>query len=191
MAEETTPAAPAAPKKAAPRKPAATRKAATAAPASDNQSAGKRASSKPAAAKVRETAKAATGKVKAEAATIAGKAKTAARDYASQGKARTEETLDTVSGLIHDAAGTVDERLGADYGEYVRKAASVVASLSGNLKKKDVEQLVDDTRDFVRKSPAVAIGAAAAIGFILVRLAKSGSDEKTARNRKDKPGKQA
>jgi ElaB/YqjD/DUF883 family membrane-anchored ribosome-binding protein len=34
--------------------------------------------------------------------------------------------------------------------------------------------MVEDTRQFVRKSPAVAIGAAAAIGFVLARLVRSG-----------------
>jgi ElaB/YqjD/DUF883 family membrane-anchored ribosome-binding protein len=40
---------------------------------------------------------------------------------------------------------------------------------------KDIDDLIADARNFVRKNPAVAIGAAAAIGFILTRLIKVGT----------------
>ena len=43
--------------------------------------------------------------------------------------------------------------------------------------------LIDDTRDFVRKSPAIAIGIAAVAGFALVRLLKTGLDDVGARGR--------
>ena len=42
---------------------------------------------------------------------------------------------------------------------------------------KTVDDLIDDTRDFVRKSPGIAIGIAAVAGFMLVRLIKTGLDD--------------
>ena len=42
---------------------------------------------------------------------------------------------------------------------------------------KDPDELIDDTREFVRKSPGVALAGAAIIGFALVRLVKSGLDQ--------------
>ncbi len=42
---------------------------------------------------------------------------------------------------------------------------------------KDADELIDDTREFVRKSPGVALAGAAIIGFALVRLVKSGLDQ--------------
>ncbi len=48
------------------------------------------------------------------------------------------------------------------------------------LKGKDVDDLVEDTRKFIREKPAVAIGAAAAVGFVLMRLMKAGSGNKDA-----------
>ena len=101
-----------------------------------------------------------------------------AHELAAQGKDRATGALDNVARLIGDAAGTVDERVGAQYGDYTRKAAEAVASFASTLKGKDVDDLVKDAGDFVKKSPAVAIGAAAAVGFVLARLIKAGSDDK-------------
>lgn len=96
------------------------------------------------------------------------------RDVASQGKDRATEALDSVSRLVSETADTVDDRLGAQYGDYVRRAGIALEGLNDSIRGKQVDELFDDARNLVRKSPAVAIGAAAAIGFLLVRLVKSG-----------------
>lgn len=97
-----------------------------------------------------------------------------ARAYAAEGKDKATDALDNLAKLVNDAAGTVDQQVGAQYGDYARKAADLVSGLSSSLQAKDVDALVADAGEFVRKSPAVAIGAAAALGFVLVRLVKSG-----------------
>jgi ElaB/YqjD/DUF883 family membrane-anchored ribosome-binding protein len=102
-----------------------------------------------------------------------------ARDYALVGKDRAVEGLDNVQRLISDAADTVEAKVGAQYGTYIRQAADSVASFADLVRDKDVDQLLGDARDLVRKSPAVAIGAAAAIGFVLARVAKAGFDTPT------------
>ncbi|WP_343525170.1 hypothetical protein [Sphingomonas sp.] len=93
---------------------------------------------------------------------------------AGDGKAKAGSALDQVAQLLNDAAGQVDEKLGSQYGQYARSAADTVTSLSGAIKDKDVEELLDDARAFVSKSPAVAIGIAAALGFVLARVVQSG-----------------
>lgn len=97
-----------------------------------------------------------------------------ARDVASQGKERAAEALDSVSRMVSETADTVDERLGPQYGNYVRKAADALDGFNDSIRNKQVDELFDDARNLVRQSPAVAIGAAAAIGFLLVRLVRSG-----------------
>ena len=99
-----------------------------------------------------------------------------AREFADTGKQRATGALDQLSQMLHDAAAQVDERLGAQYGEYARTAAGQVSGFADQLKAKDVDALVDDARDYVRKSPAVAIGIAAAVGFVVARLVQSGVD---------------
>lgn len=96
------------------------------------------------------------------------------QSLAGDGKAKAGSALDQVAQLLNDAAGQVDEKLGSQYGQYARSAADTVTSLSGAIKEKDVEELLDDARAFVTKSPAVAIGVAAAVGFALARVIQSG-----------------
>ena len=98
------------------------------------------------------------------------------RTLADTGKERAVGGLDQLSQMITDAAGQVDERLGAQYGEYARSAAGLVSGFSDQIKNKDVDQLLDEAREFVRKSPGVAVGVAAALGFAVARLVQSGID---------------
>src|SRR3546814_14283600 len=77
--------------------------------------------------------------------------------------------------MLEDSAGTVDDKFGKQYGDYARSAASTVAGLASTLDQKDLEELAASTRDFVKKSPAVAVGAAAVIGFGLARMLKRGA----------------
>jgi ElaB/YqjD/DUF883 family membrane-anchored ribosome-binding protein len=111
---------------------------------------------------------------KDSAAKIGKDAVDRAKSYAEDGKARAGGALDEIVKMINDAAGTVDEKLGEQYGQYARTAADKVAGFSEGLKAKELDDLIEDARGFVQKSPAIAIGTAAAIGFVLVRLIQSG-----------------
>ena len=104
-------------------------------------------------------------------------AKDAARSAATSAKNTTGDALHGLSKLIAETAGTVDEKLGAQYGDYARKAAEAVAGAAKSLDDKDIDQLTEEARNFVRKSPAVAIGAAAIVGFVLMRMMRGSSDE--------------
>jgi ElaB/YqjD/DUF883 family membrane-anchored ribosome-binding protein len=96
------------------------------------------------------------------------------RSFAEDGKTRASDVLEELSRVVADTADSIDERLGNNYGEYARKAADSVSSLADNLRSRDVDELYDNVRSAVRKSPAVAIGIAAVVGFTLVRLVKAG-----------------
>jgi ElaB/YqjD/DUF883 family membrane-anchored ribosome-binding protein len=116
-----------------------------------------------------------------EASDLKKQATGKARTLATQGKDRAVSTLDGATSLIDDAAGTIDAKLGAQYGDYARKASETVAGIASALRSKEVEDLLEDARVFVKKSPALAIGAAVAVGFVVSRLIKAGSsDDDTA-----------
>jgi ElaB/YqjD/DUF883 family membrane-anchored ribosome-binding protein len=98
------------------------------------------------------------------------------RAYAVTGKDKATTALQDLSQVVNDAAAQIDDRLGAQYGDYARRASEAVTGLADTLRDKDVDELFDDAREIVRKSPGVAIGAAAIVGFTLVRLIKAGLD---------------
>lgn len=114
--------------------------------------------------------------VRDEAGKLGGQAGDKLRAFADDGKARATGALDEVARAIEDAAATIDEKVGAQFGGYARSASGAVSNFSETLRTKDVDDLIADARDFVRKSPAIAIGAAAAVGFVLARVLRSGVD---------------
>jgi len=123
--------------------------------------------------------KSTVAKVKETAANLVTEATGAARVAANQGKDKAGEALVGLSKAVDTAANLVEESAGATYGNYTRKASGAVADLAQTIKAKDIDDLIDDTRAFVRKQPMVAIGAAAAAGFVLMRLVKLGSGTTT------------
>jgi ElaB/YqjD/DUF883 family membrane-anchored ribosome-binding protein len=160
MAEETAPA----PKRT-------TRKTADAAAMG-----GKTAKPKSAVkASAQAAAKTTVEKVKESVGSVATEAMGAAKKAATEGKDKATEALSGMAKVVNDAAQVVEDKVGATYGNYARRAADGVSGFAENLQNKDIDDLIADARSFVRKNPAVAIGAAAAVGFVLTRLIKVGS----------------
>lgn len=189
MATKSTTAKPAA-KKPAAKKPAAKKspaKKAEAKPATsaakakftkaiDEARAGAQALGKEAQTKAvayREQIAARSGDWVEEARDIAGQAKDRAGELAKEGKAKTSDALSSIGKIVADNAGTIDEKLGVRYGDYARTAARSMQETAAKIEAKDLNELGDDAKEFVRKSPGLAIGIAAAFGFLLSRLFKS------------------
>src|SRR6185503_15709854 len=97
-----------------------------------------------------------------------------ARGFVTQGLERTAEALANVSKMVGDTAPGIEERLGADYGDYARRAAGAIENVANTIASKDPDELIDDTRNFVRNSPGIALAGAAVVGFVVARLFKSG-----------------
>jgi hypothetical protein len=126
-------------------------------------------------------------KFKSQFASLKSTASDKARDYAGQGVTHATDALDEAAKFLQDTARTVEEKLGPQYGRYGFSAADSVSGFADQLRGKDVDELVEDLRGFVRKSPAVAIGAAVGLGFILARLAKAGAGYEANENRDSRP----
>ena len=105
---------------------------------------------------------------------LAGQAGEKARGLVTQGLERTAEALANVSKMVGDTAPGIEERLGTEYGDYARRAAGAIESAANTIASKDPDELIEDTRNFVRNSPGVALAGAAVVGFVVARLLKSG-----------------
>ncbi len=97
-----------------------------------------------------------------------------ARGMVTQGLERTSEALANVSKMVGDTAAGIEERLGPEYGDYARRAAGAIENVANTIAEKDPDELIDDTRTFVRNSPGIALAGAAVVGFVVARLIKSG-----------------
>ena len=115
--------------------------------------------------------------VRDQVTSLRGQATDRLRGFADDGKGRATGLLDDFSEVINDAARSIDDKFGEDYGQYAHQAAEAVSSFAGRLREKSVDDLVDDTREVVKASPAVAIGIAAVAGFALMRILRTGMDE--------------
>ena len=97
-----------------------------------------------------------------------------ARGLVSQGLERTSETLANVAKMVGDTAPGIDERLGEEYGQYARRAAGAIENVASAIAEKNPDELIEDTRTFVRNSPGIALAGAAVVGFVVARLLKTG-----------------
>jgi ElaB/YqjD/DUF883 family membrane-anchored ribosome-binding protein len=105
---------------------------------------------------------------------LAGQAGDKARGLVTQGLERTSEALANVSRMVGDTADGIEERLGPEYGDYARRAAGAIENVANTVASKDPDELIEDTRNFVRNSPGIALAGAAVVGFVVARLVKSG-----------------
>lgn len=93
-----------------------------------------------------------------------------ATDLARQGKSKASEAIASLGKIVAENAPLIDEKLGSKYGDYARSSARSMEETATKLETKDFDELGEDAREFVRKSPGLAVGMAAAAGFLVARL---------------------
>jgi len=102
-------------------------------------------------------------------------ARAKAGELAAEGKTRASDALSGLGKLVSDNAPTLDDRFGTKYGDYARTASRKMQETAAKIEAKELDELGDDAREFVRKSPGLAIGIAAVAGFMIARLFSSNS----------------
>lgn len=125
----------------------------------------------------REKLSSASGDWLEEAKVMGDQAKERATALAKDGKSRASDAISGLGKVVADNASTIDEKLGTRYGDYARTAARTMQETAAKIEAKELDELGEDARQMVRKSPGVAIGIAAVIGFMFARLFRGGSKD--------------
>ncbi|MEM8826816.1 MAG: hypothetical protein AAGD40_07845 [Pseudomonadota bacterium] len=112
-------------------------------------------------------------KAKEQASKLASDASTKARGAAEEGKAKAAQTVNSLAQSTRDAARQFEGTQAEALVGYATTAADSIDQFGRMLDEKSVDELLDDAREIVRRSPAIAIGAAAMVGFAISRFAKA------------------
>jgi ElaB/YqjD/DUF883 family membrane-anchored ribosome-binding protein len=146
---------------------------------------------------LREKAGAAVSKANDAATRIATDAKESASSLASEATASARGILTQQVGvgadLVGHLAGSIRvgaadlERNSPQIADFVREAADRMESFSNEIRGQSIEQLARRTTDFARERPVIVFGAAAACGFVLLRLFKA-ANSNAARGVASRPG---
>ncbi len=121
-------------------------------------------------------AKALTEQARERATALASDGRARATAMANDGKTRASDALTGLGKIVADNAGVIDDRLGSKYGDYARTASRQIQETAAKIDAKELGELGEDAREFVRTSPGLAIGLAAVAGFMIARLFRSSDD---------------
>ncbi len=104
---------------------------------------------------------------------IASRARSQIGSMITERKDKTAERIVVLSDALHGAAQRFREQNQAAPARYADRAAEKVQMLSDYLRRKDAEQLINETEDFIRQHPGLVIGSALLAGFLTARFLKS------------------
>ncbi|MDM7955629.1 hypothetical protein [Blastomonas sp.] len=93
-----------------------------------------------------------------------------AREVATEVKDMASDAVHGLARIISDSAGAIDDNVGPKYGDYARTAAQSVSDAADRLRAKPVDEIAEDTREFVRTKPAAAVGIAAVLSLMLAKI---------------------
>jgi ElaB/YqjD/DUF883 family membrane-anchored ribosome-binding protein len=126
-----------------------------------------------AGAALTETAQRVGDQARETASSLASDAQHRLHGYMDQQVAACADLAGRVASVIKTAADELD-RTSPALGGMVRSAGERVQDLSRQFRDKTADEVLADTRDFVRRKPALVFGAAAALGFVAYRVLNAG-----------------
>lgn len=96
-----------------------------------------------------------------------------AKDVASDVKDMACDAVNSVAQILKDSADAIDDNIGPKYGDYARSAAQSVTDAAERLRAKPVDEIADETREFVRNKPVAAAGIAAVASLVIAKILSS------------------
>ena len=92
-------------------------------------------------------------------------------------KDQAAERLSPIKTALQETGQQLRNQNQGSVAEYADKAADQVERFSGYLRESDVDEIIDEVRNFARSRPALFLGGAAALGFFGTRFLKSSSED--------------
>jgi hypothetical protein len=115
-----------------------------------------------------------------QGADLAGRAQHQVSAMMSDQKNRAAERLGSLAGALRDVADKLGrEEIGRGVGQYARRAADQVDSMSSYLRGAELEEVMRDTGQFARRRPEVFIGGAFLAGLLAARFLKASSGRRS------------
>jgi F0F1-type ATP synthase membrane subunit b/b' len=116
--------------------------------------------------------------IKRDIGELAGQAKEQAHSTATRQK---EVAAQQMGGWAHALKAASDDLRNQGQNSvaaYVRQAADGLERASGNVRERDVDDLIGSVEDFARRQPVAFLGGAVAAGFGLARFMRSSADRR-------------
>ena len=98
------------------------------------------------------------------------------RGMAEQAKSQVAGSLDGLVQLAHEIVSRLGAADSSPVARFGHQAAGALSDWSATVHDKSVDELLEDSRAIVRRSPALALGVAVATGFALSRFLRSTAD---------------
>jgi ElaB/YqjD/DUF883 family membrane-anchored ribosome-binding protein len=111
----------------------------------------------------------ASGEIKGVAGTLTSFAGDEVRRFADRQVDAGADMVGQVAQSVRAAADSLDQEL-PQLGGLVREAADRAEELAETVRGQSASDLMETAADFARRRPAVLLGAAAAVGFVLYRV---------------------
>lgn len=115
---------------------------------------------------------------------MSGKAAEQIKDGAEKGRHGVADTLSKVADHLSETRG--ENPQGGDWlGSLMGQAEKALRSTASYVDNTKPERYMSDLVEFARRNPAVAIGGAVALGYIVARAGKAAADRHTDRHHDD------
>jgi ElaB/YqjD/DUF883 family membrane-anchored ribosome-binding protein len=133
-----------------------------------------------ASAALTETAQRVGDQARETASSLTSDAQQRFHGYMDRQVAAGADVAGRVASAIKTAADELDRTSPALSG-MVRGAGEKVQEMSQQFRDESADEILADTRDFVRRKPALVFGAAAALGFVAYRVLNAGMTQSASR----------
>jgi hypothetical protein len=118
-------------------------------------------------------ARKAAGEVKSSARQASREAKQQAAETLDENRERAADELDKIAHAARAAASDLEDQEQEGLSDYVADMAQGIGSFANSLRRKNMDELLQEAREVARRNPALFIAGSIAVGFGLSRFAKA------------------